>query len=377
MFTTGSKFFVGASVLSLIGTLIYGMAQGGTVGTIGLVSVTCALMLIAGINFWVRDSTVSSMDTPGIVRSSAASRPPANSMWPLIGGFGAALLAVGLVTGFAITWMALIILLVVTFEWLVQAWSERASADPAYNASIRQRLLHPIEFPVLAAVGLGAIIFAFSRIVLYLPTDAGSILFGALGLVVLLFGTLFAMRRNVGRKVVALICAVGGLGIVGAGVASALAGSRHMEKHENATYAEGNCGEEEGHADEHASQAIAAKSNLTATIILEGGTLRADVHGIGTNESSVTLARSNPAQILFKNLDEEPRRLVADLGFEVQNVGTDTESKLLDIHCTQMTRDEGVQFLSLTPKRASLSAETPYAFTVPGVEGATVEIVVP
>jgi len=32
----------------------------------------------------------------------------------------------------------------------VQSWSERASADSAYNAGLRKRLLHPLEFPILA-----------------------------------------------------------------------------------------------------------------------------------------------------------------------------------------------------------------------------------
>ena len=41
----------------------------------------------------------------------------------------------------------IIALLATTVEWMVQAWSERASADSSYNASLRGRLAHPLELP--------------------------------------------------------------------------------------------------------------------------------------------------------------------------------------------------------------------------------------
>ena len=377
MFTTGSKLLVGASLLSLIGTLVYAMTQGGPLGTLGLTSATAALMLLTGINFWVRDSNVSSMDTPGIGRSAAAHAAPPNSIWPMVGALGAAIFAIGLVVGKAITWLGLIVLLATMFEWMVQAWSERASADPVYNDSIRKRLLHPIEFPVLAAVGLGLIIFSFSRIVLYLPTSGGTIAFGGLALIVLLFGTLLAMKRSVGRALVTALCAVGAVGVIGSGVASAVAGSRPMTKHEIATYEEGTCGEGESEADDSASQALAAKSNLTATIVLQNGKLHADVIGVNGPQNVVTLPRSNPSHIQFKNLDSEPHRLLVDLGVEVKDAGTATESKIPLKLCSQNVRRDGVQFLSVNPPRPSFASETPYTFSVPGVEGASLEIVVP
>jgi hypothetical protein len=377
VFTTGSKLLVGASVLSLIGTILYGMVHGGPLGTLGLVSATVALMMLAGINFWVRDSNVSSMDTPGIARSAAAHSAPSNSMWPLIGGLGAIVLAIGFVVGQAITWLGLIILLATVFEWMIQAWSERASGDAKYNASVRQRILHPIEFPVLAALGLGLIIFSFSRIVLYLPSTAGAIAFGGVAMVVLLFGALIAAKRSVGRAVVTSLCAVGAVGIIGAGVASAVSGGREIEKHELATYEEGNCGNEESEADHHASQALAMKSNLAATVTLQDGKLFANVLGINGPQSSVTLARSNPSLILFKNLDAENHRLLVDLGLEVKNAGAENEQKIELKSCTQEVRQDGVQFLVIKPKLPSFAAQTPYSFSVPGVDGASLEIVVP
>ena len=48
-----------------------------------------------------------------------------------------------------------------------QAWSERASGDDAFNSDIRQRFAHPAEFPLLAALAFGVIVYSFSRIMLF------------------------------------------------------------------------------------------------------------------------------------------------------------------------------------------------------------------
>jgi len=50
MFTTGSKFLIGASVLATISAIAYGVAQDGVMGTVGLASAAVALAFLAGIN---------------------------------------------------------------------------------------------------------------------------------------------------------------------------------------------------------------------------------------------------------------------------------------------------------------------------------------
>ena len=49
MFTTGSKLLIGSSVLAWIAAAVYGVAQEGALGTIGMISVAAALSLLAGI----------------------------------------------------------------------------------------------------------------------------------------------------------------------------------------------------------------------------------------------------------------------------------------------------------------------------------------
>ena len=62
---------------------------------------------------------------------------------------GAVLVVVGLVTYPVVFMFGIIALLAAAVEWMVQAWSERASADVAFNADVRGRIAHPLEFPIL------------------------------------------------------------------------------------------------------------------------------------------------------------------------------------------------------------------------------------
>jgi hypothetical protein len=291
-----------------------------------------------------------------------------------VGALGAALVPVGLVVGRAITWMAVIVMIIATVEWMVQGWSERASGDAAYNATIRRRIMHPLELPILGALGLGVIIFSFSRIMLRLPAAAGAIAFGAVASIVLLFGALLATRRNVGRSLVITLCSIGAVGIVGAGVSSAIAGGREIIKHELPSFDTGTCGTEHGEADAKSSRALAAKSNLAANIVLQNGKLRADVIGVIGAQQTVTLPRSSYSYVRFTNLDSGKFRLVADLGSEVVDAnGTVTKTPLRS--CTQAVGKDGTQFLVVRPPRPSISSDTPFTFSVPGVNGViTIEV---
>jgi hypothetical protein len=81
---------------------------------------------------------------------------------------GAVVLTVGLVTYQAVFIVGVVLLLAAGAEWTAEAWAERASADPAYNAEVRSRIANPLEFPLGAAIGIGIIAYAFSRIMLWL-----------------------------------------------------------------------------------------------------------------------------------------------------------------------------------------------------------------
>ena len=188
MFTTGSKFFFGATLLSIIATVVYAVSTGGPtglMGTIGLVSVTLVFGFLAGINFFNRDGNVPALEQGAELTSAAAQAPVGRSMWPMVASVGVAGLVVGAVSKPVVFKVSLVVVLAAAVEWMVQGWSERASADAAYNAEVRKRIMHPLEFPILGALGLGAVVYAFSRIMLSVDHGAGRAIFIVLGALIL------------------------------------------------------------------------------------------------------------------------------------------------------------------------------------------------
>lgn len=383
MFTTGSKLFIGSSVLAIVAAVAFGVSYDGAAAwtaAIGLISVSIALLFLMAINFWVRDSNVSGMDSDATTTSAAAQERPSNSMWPAVGALGGALVAIGLVATPVVFKAGIVVLLIALFEWLVQAWSDRASSDRRFNASVRGRIMHPLEFPVLGAVGLTVIIYSFSRIMLFLSKESGPAVFVILAALITLGGFLFASRPTLKASVVAGICTIATLGLVSTGAVMAIDGEREMHEHATVSNEPAVCSSnEETEVDEKASQGVAAKSNVAATIIYNAdGELYGQQVGMGEYSRTVTLQRSNTSQIMFRNLSDETVRLTANMGaFEVDVNGTTVTEK--PVTCTTLVEPDGRQFMTLVfPKSSAATAPTdPYTFTVPGVEGASVEIVVP
>ena len=149
MFPAGSRLLIGATVLTALVATIYGVTNGGSLGTTGLISAACGLAVLTAINLYTRDADVSAMDSAALTDSAAAHRAPWPSLWPAVGALGALLVVVGLVTYPVVFVLGIVALLAATVEWMLQAWSERASGDETYNSEVRQRFAHPAEFPVL------------------------------------------------------------------------------------------------------------------------------------------------------------------------------------------------------------------------------------
>jgi hypothetical protein len=380
MFTTGSKLFLGATTLSIVATIVYAVTKGGDTGwsaTIGLLSLSTALAFLTGVNFYVRDNNVSAAQPDAIANAPAAQDPPTTSMWPAVAALGAALLVIGLVTEPIVFKAGVVVLLAVLVEWMVQGWSERASADPEYNASIRQRMLHPLEFPLLAAAGLGVIIFSFSRIMLFLSKSGGPLAFGIIASLVLFAGFLFASRRNLRRSVALGVCGIAALGLVSTGAAAAIGGERELHEHATVGNTPDVCtSNEETEVDEKGSQSVAAKNGIAAIIRYDGAQLVADVSGTHEPTNTMTVQRSNPTFLIFENHSDEHVRMTAHLGTFERDVNG-TMVKESPITCTQLVEPGGKQQLTLTFSKASVATpDDPYRLTVPGFDQA-ITIVVP
>lgn len=390
MFTTGSKLLLGGTVASTVAAIVWGATNGGAsayVGVIGLVSVALAFALLFGVNYYVRDCNVRATAPDALTGSAAAQQPARRSGWPLVGAFGVGLIALGAVTKPIVFKAGIVVVLAAGIEWLVQAWSERASSDPAYNDSLRKRLLHPIEFPVLAAFAAAILVYSFSRIMLFLSKTNGPIAFIIVGVLILSFAVIFALQPTLKRGVIVGICLIGAVGIVSTGAAMAISGQRTIDKHptvhdddgaqckRTAEDVEGNHEFEE--IEKHASQKVSAKSSPMARLVLEDGQLRAYVVGIDEPVDTISLARSNPSNILFQQKTDGEFRLTAFAGTEVEEVNG-TEVRVDRLNCTTLLRQDGEAMLTVTFPKPSASADpdAPFTLSVPGLEGQEIKVMV-
>jgi hypothetical protein len=387
MFTTGSKLFLGATVLSTVAAIVFGISKGGAdgwLGVIGLLSAAMGFALLSGINYYVHDCNVSAMSEHATTEAPAAQPPVERSMWPALAAVGVGAIAVGAVSKPIVFKAGVVLLIAAAVEWMVLGWSERASADPAYNAGLRKRMLHPIEFPVLAAVGLAAVIYSFSRIMLWIDKSGGPVMFIVAGALILFGGFVFASKPSLKKGLVAGICAIGLLGLVSTGAVMAVDGQRSIEEHpttesDNAavcTLAEEGPGEQ-AEIDERGSQTVAAKAGIAITVILEDDKLSAYEQAVAGPQNPVTVSRGNTVNVIFKNRNPEKHRLTVNMGeFEEDINGTTVKTR--PKVCTTLVReDDGSQFLSFMLPKPSIASAQPYSFTVPGVDGAEIEIKVP
>lgn len=375
MFTTGSKLLFGASGASLVGTLLYGILAGGIMGTVGLVSLTAGLIFLAGINAFIRDANVAADDVAQFSGSAAAAPKPASSVWPIAVAVGGALIALGVVIHAVLTIIGLVVVLAASAEWLLQGWAESASSDASHNQEVRGRLAYTAEMPVAAAIGLGLIVFMFSRVMLGVPTKSSTIIaFAIVATIVLIGGTMISRARSLSAPKMFGIFSVVSVVLLAGGAVAGLNGEREIEEHHTtAHYAElDKCGEEEISADEHASQTVAGKANSSAEVTLDEDGLSYTRPGLNDPQTGmIQLPRSSANNILFRNETAEPRRFIA----EMANVDG-SPARI----CTALVEEGGVQLLTVNYSAPSFDPAVEesggYAFVVAGLDD-RIEVIVP
>ena len=380
MLTTGSKFLIGASIVAAVSAIAYGITQDGVMGTVGLASAAVALAFLAGVNIFTRDSNIWADEISSVESAAAAARPPANNIWPMVFALGAVVLTVGLVTYQAVFMIGVVLLLASGAEWTAEAWAERASSDAAYNAGVRSRIANPLEFPLAAAIGIGIIVYSFSRIMLWLSKTNTVIAFSVLGVIILTFAFLIAYRPGLKSRAAVGAVAVGVLALVAGGAAAGLSGERDIHPHETTEGlqqdGENICSSPDVfEADENASQSVGAQANVAGKVFLDdAGVLTYEVVGYNGPDSPFTLPRSNPNNVIFVNNSNEERRLSIDLTVPPVDAAED-QGPLLK--CTTLVDPGGRQNITVTIGAPSSVAPDGYFFFVPGVESARLDLIVP
>jgi len=374
MITPGSKYFFGLTGLSLIAAILYMvLVNPNDLGAVALFGLASCGAVIGAMASFTRDGDVYTDEEA--VAANAVAGPP--SFWPIVFALGAALVLTGLATVSVVFILGIAVLIGGGVEWSIQNWADGASSDREFNEFARTRAISALEYPGLAAVGLGIIAFFFSRVFLALSKESGTIFFIVAAAAIFVVGILIAYKPFMKGAVTVVVSVLAVVALVGVGTFAALSGERHElavaaeEDHYDASHRE--CGEEKSkHYDRHANNTVSLRSAVTATIFVKDGKVYAEAIGMTKKVDTITIPRSNATSVMFRNLDEEDHRLVVNLGSAkvaetgvVEKVGT----------CTQLTGKNQEQVMTLTIPKPATEAE-PFSFTVPGATG-EIKLVVP
>jgi len=375
MFTTGSKYYLGLSgVAAIVGVLYMVLVNPNDLGALSLFMLATAAAMVAGFSLFTRDGEVDTADEA----VEASRRAPGASIWPIVTALGAATVLVGLATIPAWFIIGIAVLCAGGLEWMIQSWAERASADAKWNEDVRLRVIGGLEFPGIAAVVLVLIAYAFSRIMLNASKNGATVIFMVVATVVLVLGSLIAVKPSFRGRITATVTTVGAVALLAAGVATAFAGEREqlteaaIEDHFSAEHRE--CGPEKSkYWDKHANNTVSLRSAVIATVTVEDGKFYAQAIGLEDKVDSISVPRSNPVALMFRNKDEKEYRLAINLGkHEVADTG------VMEVHedCTQLTGKNQEQNLLVNIAKPAENPDEPYKLTVPGLEG-EIKVIVP
>lgn len=372
MFTTGSKYFLGLTALASITTAIYMVVvTPNDLGALAIGAVAVAFAFLSGITIMNRDGDVDTADEAG----GAAAHAPSRSVWPIVMAFGAAVMFLGLATYPPIFILGVSTVVAAGVEWAIRSWSDRASEDSAFNRFVRERAIGPMEYPALAGIGVAVIAFSFSRIMLAVSKEGGPFIFIIAASGILLVGCLAAFKPSFRGRIVWTIATIAAVGVIAAGASSGLIGERHELAEASAEdhYSKKECeATESEHFDKHPESKVSLRSSVLATITVKDGKVTAQLIGLPQDVDTITIVRSNPTNIIFRNLDDEEHRLIANLG--TKQVTPDVSEEVVD--CTQLIGKGQEQVLTLTIAKPSI-ANGPYKFEVSGIPGSEIEVVVP
>lgn len=376
MFSSGSKYFLGLSGLSLVAGVVYAFTVNPSdLGVIAILGLMVAAGFIAGIGLHNREG-----DAATVAEAVTAAAPaPRDSAWPMVFALGAALTLLGLATVPVVFLLGIVALAAGGSEWLISNWADRASVDTTFNNDrVRVKAIGPLEYPVAAAVSLGAMAYLFSRVMLNASKEAGPILFVVAASSILVVGSLAALKPAFRGRTLAVVVSLGVVVLVAAGVTTGIGGERTelAEASANDYYSlvHRECtAEESEHFDHHAGNTVNLRSAVIATVFVEDGKIYAQAIGLNDKVDTITVPRSNSVNILFRNLDEKEHRMVIHLG-EQKVAETGVVEKLQN--CTQLTGENQEQLLTVNIPKPSVAFKDGYSIEVPEAEG-TIKVVVP
>ncbi len=259
MFTWGSKYLFGVFVAAFLSAVVYGIVSGGgPVGVISfgykggvgehvgytiLMSASVVALVLGIVSVITRDGDAEDMAALAGSDRALAVRPPASlSIAGPLTAFGIGCLVVGVAVSTAFLYLGVAVLFVVAIEWLVQAWSERATGDDQVNNIIRNRILGPIEVPMLGLLAIAVIVLGISRILLAV-SSIGSVVIASVAAAFVFCSAVLIAKSQAPRAIISAIVSFGAVAVLAGGVVGAVSGERDFHEHEEEH-------EEEQHSEE-------------------------------------------------------------------------------------------------------------------------------
>ena len=297
MITTGTKVFSGATFLAAVAAFVYVVSSGGQGELMGfwtLTALTVALAFIGGIVAFFRDADPNAAQLEALSAADAEGRSDvveiAKSPWSLVSAFGVAVTLFGLVLDRRVFVLGTVIILAAILEWAVQGWADRASGDPAYNAELRNKIARPFEFPIFGGIVGVFVVVGFSRVLLAPGKTASVVVFAGFALSIFVIAIVISMVPRAARAIGTLALVLLGVAVLAAGVAGAAHGERNKAA-EKATAT--------------ATRTVSDKSNIFATISIEGNQMFIDAP-----DGLLIVAKASTVNILIRNHDNSKHNLV-------------------------------------------------------------------
>ncbi len=244
MITTGSRFWFALAGLSVVAAAVYFVSSGyEKYGSLVLLFAAVAAMIPGLAAVTLRDGTVPAAADDGGGPSAGIADTRLPAVWPALMALGVGFVVVGLAVGGALVYVGFGILAVSLVEWMVQSWAECSTADPAVNQALRNRIMYPIEFPALAAIGVALVVIAFSRVLLAVPRTGSTVVAIVVASLILAVATLLSARPRVSSSLVTAVVVLGAVALLAGGIVAGVAGERNFEAHEGGHEEAGEAGE--------------------------------------------------------------------------------------------------------------------------------------
>jgi hypothetical protein len=265
LITTGSKYFFGLAGVGLLAAIVYGIVTNGidhggivhllqsngsldallgpiTVGYKGGVGdhVGYAVLMgfaLSSFGFGVAASAFRDGDPEALAQLAGTDEAPTIAApvglnaWPFIGALSAMAVVIGLATSSILFVIGCVAAAITAVEWAISSWAEQATADASVNRRVRNRLMLPVEIPVGGTILILAVVFCVSRILLSASEDGAVLLVALFAVVVFAVAVALSFRPQLRRSMVVGALALGALVVLAFGIAGAVAGPRHYEKH--------------------------------------------------------------------------------------------------------------------------------------------------